>query len=664
VRTEFPSSTVVGSFYEQALRLLNPCRLASARDITSCQTPLIVPDDISTSYQPSIHNLIMDETSRPDIGDVFRFMLRARASDTIDTLSNLDDSNERRRKAIESILFSRRFIIIYNIVLLGLLACFTPWYWSNRISRLRRHRRAFSRSPPTQSSHSTPIRKDDNEGETTALLDPERIKAYSPARVSAIARTRAWLMYQPSNIPYVHKALPSNATTIGVLLLLGINLFFLLFKAELSVATAFVFADRAGLLFVANLPLLYLLAAKNQPLKTLTNASYESLNIFHRRLGEWMCLLALLHAGSMVLVWYMTLSSRLSFSRFLALPIIWLGLLAFISYETLYLSSLGSFRKRWYELFLSLHILLQAGALAFLWFHHHNSQPYVLAALFIFAVDRFVFRLVLKSRTLKADLSVLQDGETVMLSSNWQLPSNPSWWRSWGIKDGWKPAEHVFLTVPALSHKHLVQAHPFTIASAAPTSADSHAWLNFLIRAQDGFSRDLLRYAKFHSSVSIRVDGPYGSSHAMDMLNDNDVAVVVAGGSGIAVAFPLVWSLLSASSQDIEPESNSQPKPRVSLIWVIHDQGHIDWIPQDRLDELRELGCKVIIPPPTRKAGRPDLPHLLETAVNAWNDEIEDPTVGVVVAGPDTMNRSCRNTCASLVSQGARLEVSVEKFGW
>lgn len=638
--------------------------VASARDITSYQTPLIVLDDISTSHQPSLHNLIMDETSRPDIGDVFRLMLRARASDTIDTLSNLDDSNERRRKAIESILFSRRFIIIYNIVLLGLLACFTAWYWGHRISRLRRHRRASSRSPHTQPSNSNLIRKDDNEGETTALLNPGRIKAYHPARVSAIARTRAWLMYQPSNIPYVHKVLPSNATTAGVLLLLGINLFFLLFKAELSVPTAFVFADRAGLLFVANLPLLYLLAAKNQPLKTLTDASYESLNIYHRRLGEWMCLLALLHAGSMVLVWYITLSSRLSFSRFLALPIIWLGLLAFISYETLYLSSLGSFRKRWYELFLGLHIVLQASALAFLWFHHHNSQPYVLAALFIFAIDRFVFRLVLKSRTLKADLSVLQDGETVMLSSNWQLPGNPSWSRSWGIKDGWKPAEHVFLTVPALSHKHLVQAHPFTIASAAPTSTDSHAWLNFLIRAQDGFSRDLLRYAKFHSSVNIRVDGPYGSSHALDMLDDNDVAVVVAGGSGIAVALPLVWSLLAASSQDIEPESNRQPKPRVSLIWVIHDQEHIDWIPQDRLDELRELGCKVIIPPPTRKAGRPDLPYLLETAVNTWNNEIANPTIGVVVAGPDTMNRSCRNTCASLVRQGARLEVSVEKFGW
>ncbi|KAI5202816.1 hypothetical protein E4T39_04522 [Aureobasidium subglaciale] len=362
----------------------------------------------------------------------------------------------------------------------------------------------------------------------------------------------------------------------------------------------------------------------------------------------------------MVLVWYITLSARLSFSRFLGLPIIWLGLLAFISYETLYLTSLGSFRKLWYELFLGLHIILQIAALAFLWFHHHNSQPYVLVALCIFAVDRLVFRLILKARTIRADLSVLEDGETVMLSSNWQL-TDQSWWRysRFDIKNGWEPAEHVFLTVPALSHKHLMQAHPFTIASAAPSQPDSHAWLNFLIRAQDGFSRDLLR------TVDVRVDGPYGSSHALNMLRANDVTVVVAGGSGIAVAFPLVWSLL-AESRDMEPEpeSNTQLKPRVSLIWVIHDKEHIDWLPQDRLDELRELGCQVMIPAPTRKAGRPDLPHLLDSAVHAWDHELENPTIGVVVAGPDSMNRTCRNACASLVKQGARLEVSVEKFGW
>lgn len=594
--------------------------------------------------------------------DVFSPMLRERLSEDVYAFKDLDDSNERRRRAIESILFSRRFIVTYNLLLLGLLLCFTVWYWGSAFLR-RQARRTRSSAFPRQAADSELSRKQHTDGETVPLLNRGEQDRPHKDR-SLIGTLRSWMIYQPSDIPYINKTLPSNATTIGILFFLAVNIYYLFYKAELSLATAFVFADRAGLLFVANLPLLYILAAKNQPLKLLTDASYEGLNILHRRLGEWMCLLALLHAGSMVLVWYITLSSRLSFSRFLALPIIWLGLLALISYETLYVTSLGSFRQRCYELFLGLHVVLQTAALAFLWFHHHNSRPYVLAALFIFAVDRLVFRMILKSRTIKADLSILEDGETVMLSSNWQIAARPWWSLSLDIANGWKPAEHVFLTVPALSHKHLVQAHPFTIASAAPTASDSHAWLNFLIRAQDGFSRDLLRYAEFHNSVNVRVDGPYGSSHALNMLHDNEVAVIVAGGSGIAVAFPLVWSLLAASQRDPETGNDERCKPRVSLIWVVHEQEHVEWIPQDRLEELRELGCKITIPPPTRKAGRPDLPSLLEGAVTAWDHENHNPRIGVVLTGPDGMNRTCRNACAGLVRQGARLEVSVEKFGW
>jgi hypothetical protein len=40
----------------------------------------------------------------------------------------------------------------------------------------------------------------------------------------------------------------------------------------------FILADRAGLMFVVNLPVLYVLAAKtNQPIKLLTGWSYEGL---------------------------------------------------------------------------------------------------------------------------------------------------------------------------------------------------------------------------------------------------------------------------------------------------------------------------------------------------------------------------------------------------
>jgi NAD(P)H-flavin reductase len=576
-------------------------------------------------------------------------------------VSALDDSDERRRKAIESILFSRRFIVIYNAVLLGLLACFAALYWCSRIVRLRRRREH-------ERSYVHPVQHQDSGNESTPLLVAGSSRDNNLSRKSSVlARFRSWMIYQPHNIPYINKPLPSNATTISIMLFLALNVFFLLYRVEISVANVFVLADRAGLLFVGNLPLLYLFAAKNQALKLLTNASYEELNIFHRRLGEWMSLLALIHAMSILFFWYTALSTRLGFSSFLAIPIIWLGLLAFISYETLYLTSLASFRQKFYEIFLGLHVFLQIAALALLWFHHHNSRPYVFAALCIFSIDRLVFRMILKSRTIKAELSVLEDGATVKLTSNWQLETHSSWWKplvGFGIKHGWKPAEHVFLTVPALSHKHFVQAHPFTIASAAPNELDTHAWLDFIIRAQDGFSRDLLRYAQFHNSVNIRVDGPYGSSHASDILQDNDVAVIVAGGSGIAVAFPLVWSLLVNPLGLEEAESSIEYKHRVSLIWVVHDKEHLDWIPHQRLEELRQLGCKMTIPCPTRKAGRPHLPRLLQEAVESWEPELEDPTVGVVIAGPDSMNRTCRNACANLVRQGARLEVSVEKFGW
>ena len=111
------------------------------------------------------------------------------------------------------------------------------------------------------------------------------------------------MIYQPRDIRYINKALPSNATTISILFFFALNIFYLFYRVPLSLEHLFIFADRAGLLFVANLPLLYVLAAKNQPLKVLADASYEGLNILHRRLGELMCLLALLHAGSMVAVW-------------------------------------------------------------------------------------------------------------------------------------------------------------------------------------------------------------------------------------------------------------------------------------------------------------------------------------------------------------------------
>lgn len=310
-------------------------------------------------------------------------------------------------------------------------------------------------------------------------------------------------------------------------------------------------------------------------------------------------------------------------------------------------------------MFLGCHIILQAAGLGFLFFHHSRLRPYVGIALAIFLLDRLVYRLMLKTRTFDADLTIMQDRRTIMVSASWPLKkSSPISW-SWliGRRDinyGWRATDHVFLTVPALGRKHALQAHPFTIASAAPEPEQEHAWFNLIIRVQDGFTKDLLRYATEHFTAKIRLDGPYGSAHALKMLQSSDSSIVIAGGSGIAVAYPLLWKLL----HDRRKQHNNTVN--ACLIWIIQDANHTSWLGFERLQELEQLGLKVVIPPPTSKAGRPDIPTLLRDQVQ----ELGGESIGVVVSGPDAMNRAVKNTCASMAWHGMDVNVAVEVFDW
>jgi NAD(P)H-flavin reductase len=479
------------------------------------------------------------------------------------------------------------------------------------------------------------------------------------------------LQYQPPRIPVVNKALPTNAVSLLVLAWIGLNIFYNLYRMPLSFMYLFVFADRCGIIFIANLPLLYLLAAKNQPIKLLTGYSYESLNIFHRRVGELMCLEAFLHFLGMVAVWYgMLRHLGFTLAKFLFNRVVLLGLAALIAYELIYFTSLGSFRQRWYEIFLGLHIVLQVAGLVFLWFHHHTSRPYVGVSLAIFLIDRLVYRMWLKSSTHPATLTILEDDETLLLSANWEVDTKKYAVLAKNMKQGWKPNEHIFVSVPTLSRKHAIQSHPFTIFSAAPTTSTGdaqgkHAWFSLLIRPQgeSGFTHTLLQHARASQQptqqLRIRLDGPYGSSHALDLLESSSTAILIAGGSGVAVAYPLLYALLQPSPND-DPETTLKSARKVKLLWITHSPDHRLWIPEEKLKELEDWGLEVLIPPPTALAGRPDAGG----AVREWVEEDVGGRSGVVVSGPDGLVRDVRNTCADLIWRGRHVDVQVEKFGW
>ena len=516
---------------------------------------------------------------------------------------------------------------------------------------------------------SYPKKWDFEEGEP--LLRQSSSQEHNPWLERQKMVIRSWLVYQPKPLPIINKTLPSNRTTLAVLILWAINIFFTFYKVPLSTSQSLVFADRAGLMFVVNLPHLYFFSAKNQPIKLLTGYSYEACNILHRRLGEIMYLLALLHSVGMIVVWYTLLRSpNFTLAKFLLSKIILLGIGALVAYEVLYLTSLGSFRRNWYELFLKLHVGLQVIGLILLWFHHHGARIHVGMALAIFIIDRFLYRMTLNTASFKAAIHVGADKETVGMRVSIPLSSRHHDLRRMlgsTLIHSWKPTHHVFLTIPSLSREHALQAHPFTIASRAPPPKATSTDLDLIIRAQAGFSADLLHYAQDHSTVTVRLDGPYGSQQAVDLLQDSELSVIVAGGSGIAVAYPLVWSVLDSHQRPLDLEVSRTKNPsgkKILLVWIVQKPSHISWIGESHLTELRAHGVELFIPPPTSENGRPDVAGLVESWIVNQERATMRSRIGVVCSGPDGMNWAVRNRCSALLARGWDVGVEIEKFGW
>lgn len=636
--------------------------------------------------------------------EVLRFALKTGSVEGLDS-HDPPPAQDLRRKIIEGILYNKKLVPTYHIVILGLVVVFSVAHWSGNILRWRRRRaiklrygnneidplndedgqlktpiigrpyvRDFQEISTPSSGSSTilgtesPPRKELDDEETPLLHNGHALQPLYPRR-TILSGFKAFLMYQPQPIPIIHKVLPSNGTSLTIIFFLATNMFYTFWHINFELVQSFVLSDRVGLLFVSNLPYLYLLGAKNQPLKFLTGRSYESLNLIHRRLGEVLCLQALLHALGMVGAWWYIIRPTgflPTLFDFLIHKMILFGLIAFFSYELLYITSLASFRRRWYELFLGLHVVFQALALLFLFLHHPAGRPYVGAALSIFLIDRIIYRLNLKSVTVEAQASIMEDDETVILSTTLilQPPKTSHVLLGKSIAQGWQATDHVFITVPSLARKYLLQSHPFTIASRAPHPSEKEAKLSLLIRARDGFSADLLMRTRSHKRLNLRIDGPYGSSHARNLLEDSDLSLLVAGGSGIAVIWPLVHHLLALSrSSDAEIASDSALRKRIVVMWVIHKGEHIDWVGRNALADAENRGVEIIIPRATEEIGRPNLEALITKVTVGLLGQC-GKRLGVVTSGPDSMGRQVRNICSGMRRDGMNVGVTVEKFGW
>jgi predicted ferric reductase len=289
---------------------------------------------------------------------------------------------------------------------------------------------------------------------------------------------------------------------------------------------------RAGWLAASNIALLAFLGMKNTPLAFLTAYSYERINTLHQLAGYTTVTCMLVHVIIELAVFSQggTLSTFTEQTNFC-------GIIAGCAMLVI-LATAISIRRIRYELFYILHIAMFMLILIALCLHRPDITTHtmiiILVAAGIWFSDRTIraVRLMYNSYHGRVTITPLsENGIRVVFAKPALL----------GLA---KPGSHVFFWIPRI---RLLETHPFTLASTNP--------MELVISAHDGFTRDLLTYARNHPGAKLRasIDGPYGT---VPNFSAFDQVILIAGGSGATFAFGVAIDLvrkLSRHPQNMKP---------------------------------------------------------------------------------------------------------------
>ena len=333
-------------------------------------------------------------------------------------------------------------------------------------------------------------------------------------------------------------------------------------------------ADRTGITGTIMMPLVFLFSSRNNFLQWLIGWNYSTFVTYHRHIARVMFILIALHSI------LFTVLLRDDMSEFSETYMIW-GVLATVSGGIILFQAMLFFRRRWYEIFLLIHILFAALYVAGTWIHVDELGYvwFVYPAVAVWCADRVVriARLVIFGFP-KARVSLLAD-DTIKV----EIPK-PSYWKT-------IPGGHAFIHF--LKPTYFWQSHPFTFVESP---ADTHIILYCKVKGGITHSLYQLLVRSPGQAITMRVgvEGPYGEPTPARYA---DTAVFIAGGNGI----PGIYSEV----MDMARRMPNETKNAMKLYWIIRDYKSLEWFN----DELTLLGNTNI--ETTIYVTKPDLSNLL-----------------------------------------------------
>lgn len=370
-------------------------------------------------------------------------------------------------------------------------------------------------------------------------------------------------------------------------------------------------AYRCGFLSLAQLPLIFLLSAKNNVIGLLTGMSYERLNWLHRWTARTLLITVTLHMAYWFADWA-------PFGGYIEQKITTdsttkTGLAAWVILVWIVISSMTPIRGWSYEIFVAQHIISFFAFFITLYLHLPSSDYtwlWVCVGLFFF--DRIVRGLfVLYTNCALFHPRQRKEGK---FSGLWAckavltpLSGNMTRITIHDPPMKWRPGQHVFITSHTIAP---LQSHPFTIASIPQDGK-----LEFLVKAHRGGTKRFLNYAqKYHGLplvedavpkyVTVSLDGPYGQIRPLKQF---DSVVLFAGSTGATFTMPLLRDIVRLWRLETKSEENGLGLPTLSVtrhvrfVWAIKSREQLTWFAaqlfevMEAVESLRKCGLDVTV---------------------------------------------------------------------
>ena len=353
---------------------------------------------------------------------------------------------------------------------------------------------------------------------------------------------------------------------------------------------------RTGFVSIAQLPLIVLLAGKDNIIGFLTGVGYERLNWLHRWTARTLWLSVTLHMGFWFRNWarYDYIMVKMTTD-----PITQRGFAAWCILTFVIITSVAPLRRINYEIFVISHLITFVGFIAAVWLHAPDEvKIWVWLPIALFALDR-----LLRTRR------ILYNNFTPF--HFWKRKTTGLWANSASftpLNGGvaritiqnpvftWQPGQHIFLSCHSVVP---LQSHPFTIASLP-----SDGKLELLVKAHHGGTKAFLNHALKNDELPILnqkdrmsmrrvcIEGPYGR---MRNLGQFDSVIFFAGSTGATFTIPHMRHLVQSwqSTRDGIPHQilGTRGKQaltrRIRFVWVVKSREQIDWF-RGQLEQVIE----------------------------------------------------------------------------